>query len=222
MPEQRLTRAQQIANNLRDELGNGSWTAGARLPSEAAMASSLSVSRSTVREAVRLLQSLGLLEVRHGNGTFVRAINQRDAVFERELQGFQFADLVGACQAIELNAVVLWDSRNDTRSLMNLATAGVRAAQSPSGPDLEIDRRFHAALVSGTNNELLHQLHRQLSAAIRAGGSDDMTNRKLACWAKPDLHQLVARALTTRDLSVAAVAVRKQFLNADGTSTTDV
>ena len=55
-------------------LRSGAYRVGDRLPSEPELGAELGVSRSTVREAVRELTSLGVLEIQHGRGTFVRSL----------------------------------------------------------------------------------------------------------------------------------------------------
>ena len=64
----------QVADALCGMLRSGSYRVGDRLPSEQELGAELGVSRSTVREAVRELSSLGVLEIRHGRGTFVRSL----------------------------------------------------------------------------------------------------------------------------------------------------
>lgn len=65
------TRAQWLSADLRRRLLGGEWPAGARLPSETDLATSYQVSRVTVRTALKSLESQGLVDIRHGAGTFV-------------------------------------------------------------------------------------------------------------------------------------------------------
>src|SRR5205085_9684025 len=70
------TNAQQslrhrIAERLRELLLSGEYMAGARLPSEPALARSLGVSRSSLRAAIAVLEADGLLHRLHGSGTYV-------------------------------------------------------------------------------------------------------------------------------------------------------
>jgi DNA-binding GntR family transcriptional regulator len=62
----------RIATDLRTQIDNGSLTPGDALPSEAAIAEAYGVARGTVRAALALLQSEGLIETHHGKGRFVR------------------------------------------------------------------------------------------------------------------------------------------------------
>src|SRR5438093_12123442 len=63
---------EQVLRQLRRLIDQGELGPGAQLPGERELADRLGVSRGTVREAVQFLQALGLVEIRHGSGTFVR------------------------------------------------------------------------------------------------------------------------------------------------------
>lgn len=72
---------QQIADLLRNRIDDGTYTPASALPSEPELARELGVSRVTVNRAIGLLRGEGLVRVRRGSGTFVRAIPRilRDA-----------------------------------------------------------------------------------------------------------------------------------------------
>ena len=68
---QPLTRAQWLAADLRGRVLSGEWERGARVPSETELAASYQVSRVTARTALKSLEAQGLVDIRHGAGTFV-------------------------------------------------------------------------------------------------------------------------------------------------------
>lgn len=68
---------QGICDTLRAEIAQGTWQAGARLPTEAAFAARFDVNRHTVRRALRALAEDGLVQARRGAGVFVRAVPLR-------------------------------------------------------------------------------------------------------------------------------------------------
>lgn len=68
---ERRSMAQQVRDDLRDKMQSGTLAAGSRLPSEPESCEIYGVSRATVREAYRLLEQEGLVEVRRGSGRFV-------------------------------------------------------------------------------------------------------------------------------------------------------
>ena len=69
---QRAGKKNQVFEQLRDRIMERTWLPGAKIPSENALAVALGVSRVSIREALHMLASLGLLETRHGEGSYVR------------------------------------------------------------------------------------------------------------------------------------------------------
>ncbi|MFI6867679.1 FadR/GntR family transcriptional regulator [Nocardia sp. NPDC050406] len=65
--------SQQVADTLREKITRGEWPIGTRIPAEPELISALGVGRSTVREAVRALVQVRMLEPRPGDGTYVRS-----------------------------------------------------------------------------------------------------------------------------------------------------
>src|SRR6516225_3618875 len=63
----------QIADHLRDAIGQGRLAPGDQLPSEAQLMAHYGVARMTARNALRLLQDEGLITAEHGRGVYVRA-----------------------------------------------------------------------------------------------------------------------------------------------------
>jgi GntR family transcriptional regulator len=72
-PQAPLPAYHQLANHMRDRIRTGELAAGARMPSENELMSSLGLARMTVRHAYQLLRDEGLIEAQQGKGVFVRA-----------------------------------------------------------------------------------------------------------------------------------------------------
>ena len=62
----------QALEQLRARINNGTWEVGQRLPTEPELAAELGISRNTVREAMRVLAFAGLIEIRQGDGSYLR------------------------------------------------------------------------------------------------------------------------------------------------------
>jgi len=73
----------QVIDQLRQAIADGEWPVGQRIPAEPELVAALGVGRNTVREAVRALSHAGLLEVRQGDGTFVRATSELSGALRR-------------------------------------------------------------------------------------------------------------------------------------------
>jgi GntR family transcriptional regulator, transcriptional repressor for pyruvate dehydrogenase complex len=70
-PPQKTRLHEGIVDQLRDRILSGGYRPGEKLPTERDLAESLAVNRSTVREALKKLEMLGLVEIRHGDGVYV-------------------------------------------------------------------------------------------------------------------------------------------------------
>ena len=69
--------------SLRHAIETEQWPVGGRLPVESELSEALGVSRNTVREAVRVLAHVGMLETRQGDGTYVRATRDAGETLKR-------------------------------------------------------------------------------------------------------------------------------------------
>jgi DNA-binding FadR family transcriptional regulator len=70
----------QVFSSLRSQIMNGGLTPGAKMPSHAELSKKMQVSSTVIRDAIGKLCSIGLVEVRHGSGTFVRGANLQTAI----------------------------------------------------------------------------------------------------------------------------------------------
>ncbi len=85
VPPLEKTRSASVADDLRDAILRGDFTAGERLPAERELAAKLGVGRSTVREAVAKLAQLGLVSIVHGGGATVRPVEDANLDVLRHL-----------------------------------------------------------------------------------------------------------------------------------------
>ncbi|MEU3600613.1 GntR family transcriptional regulator, partial [Streptomyces sp. NPDC006798] len=76
---------QQVADAIRQGIEEGEYPPGSPLPSEAQLIEEYQVSRPTVRNAVAALRSEGLIEVRHGKGSFVKGVTAPHLAIDRTL-----------------------------------------------------------------------------------------------------------------------------------------
>ena len=70
-PVKKESVSEQVFNQMKDQILNGAWTPGQKLPSETELAKIFNVSRVTIRNALQRLSTMGLIETRFGEGSFV-------------------------------------------------------------------------------------------------------------------------------------------------------
>ena len=68
-PVSRVTLGEQVAAQLAEQISEGRWKPGDRLPSESELCSTMGIGRSTLREALKSLAFVGLVQMRPGEGT---------------------------------------------------------------------------------------------------------------------------------------------------------
>lgn len=137
---------------------------GDPLPPEGQLVDDLGVGRSSVREAVKSLQSLGIIDVRQGNGLFVRELNF-DPMIETFKYGMRFdtRTVVELLQIrIWLEAAVIGDAvkRIGKKQLKAMeAVLTTWEARNQNGEEfIELDEQFHRILYSVLENDTLMRL----------------------------------------------------------------
>ncbi|WP_275629670.1 FadR/GntR family transcriptional regulator [Pseudomonas sp. 273] len=194
---------------IRQRIDSGAWALGQRLPPEPELAEILGMSRNTVREAVRVLTFSGVLEVRQGDGTYVRACaDPLDTMLALARGSIEQA--LEARGVIEVEAARLAALRRSDADLAALRQALALSARHHGG-DLEAyvehDLAFHQRVVDSAHNPLLSELYRYFSRVIRAG-----LQRTISEPGRPqppfELHQRLLDALQRQDAEAAVAANR--------------
>jgi GntR family transcriptional repressor for pyruvate dehydrogenase complex len=142
---------------------NGDLKPGMRLPSEPQLVEMTGISRSSVREAVRGLQTMGLLEIRRGQGTFVREIESSSAVDAQMLLLLDnrqvLLDLMDVRQALEPLIARRAAEHADDEDKTRLRAALDQMKQAEYGQNWRpAHLEFHSALVDSTKNMLLMKI----------------------------------------------------------------
>ena len=199
---------------LRSQILTGAIPAGSRLPTERELAETLHVNRQVVREALKRLEFLELVEVRHGQGAFVQALSASSAlqVIEALLRDPAFV-------TFELLDQLLVFRRHVTLSVVELAARNRNDEQlerarrlledeAAEGTDpkraLDIDLRWNALLGEATAN-LLYQLVTNLFTKLVARLGPLYYNEERDHQRSMANHRELLQAIEARD---AAAAVR--------------
>lgn len=194
----------QAIGGMRALLDSGEWAVGTRIPPEPALAASLGVSRNTVREAVKALAHLGLLQVRRGDGTYVLATTEMQALMHRQLDRVEIGDLLEVRHLIEVRAAELAAQRRTEDDLASLdAAMGRRSAALAAGDGaafVAADVEVHVAVVAAAHNRVLADLYDGLVDTLAASIAP-ATDDPLAAE-----HHAVVEAVRAADPVAAAAA----------------
>ena len=161
----------QVIGQLRDAIAQCEWPIGQRIPTEAALAESLGVGRNTVREAVRALAHSGLLEVRQGDGTYVRATSEVSCA-TRRLCGSELREVLGVRRSLEVEAARLAATVRTEEELATITELLDQRDEAYRVEDIEtfvrVDTEFHLAVVRAGHNALLTELYRGILEVVTA------------------------------------------------------
>jgi DNA-binding FadR family transcriptional regulator len=162
----------QVIRQLREQITNGEWPIGGRIPPEPELATQLGVGRNTLREAVKALSHAGLLECRQGSGTYVLADSELPSAVARRVADAEFQDVLEVRRAFEVEAARLAARRRTPKDLIALDEALARREEAWQSGDavqfVEADSTLHEAIVAAAHNQILADLYADFGAAVRA------------------------------------------------------
>ena len=163
-------RARETVRRLQRDITSGRWPVDSRIPKEDDLAAELGVGRSTVREAVRSLAHLGMLEPAPGRGTFVRSLNPVSGMLSDFASQHSFADILAVRRALEAQAAALAAVSVDAAGLARLREAHEADVADRGGAERgRTPGQFHALVVELAGNQLLGELYAGLVGALRTG-----------------------------------------------------
>lgn len=207
----RLSLVETATAALRAEIESRRWAIGDRIPPEPKLAELLQVSRGTVREAVRALSFAGILEVRQGDGTYVRAMVDHTEVLRRLGHAELHHHLEVRCM-LEVEAARLAALRRSPHDLARLhqlldARHDRRPDEDPIQAFVERDLAFHSAIADAAHNPALREMYRLFADTIRADLPSTVGNADLP---EPDDadHEAIVTAIADRDAGRAERAAR--------------
>jgi GntR family transcriptional regulator, transcriptional repressor for pyruvate dehydrogenase complex len=205
---------------FRDKLVAGELKAGDRLLPERELALALGVSRPVLREALRSLAMLGLLDIQHGRGAFVRAADA--SVLGQALtlclapEPNILDDVLQARIAIECQAIRLACARASERDLQALAGMLDRLVDSLDDPAKggQADYAFHLAIVRASGSSALMKIYEAISPLLMRSHVE----RRRDTFREPaitshlvEAHRAVFLSLLRRDPDAAESRLREHF-----------
>jgi GntR family transcriptional repressor for pyruvate dehydrogenase complex len=164
-PVSRVTLGEQVAAQLAEQITEGRWRPGDRLPSESDLCTVMGIGRSTLREALKSLAFVGMVQMRPGEGTYVvdgtqvlvERLNTRGLLrTERELEDVGEARLILETELAALAAERMEPA--DLENLEEILAQMQRCLEDGSRDYAVLDVEFHLAVAKSSKNRLLHEL----------------------------------------------------------------
>ncbi len=220
---------EQVIEHLNNAISSGSYIIGAKLPAEPQLMEELGVGRSTIREAIRVLAHSGVLEVRQGDGTYVRALPASGEPLALRLRRARFRETQEVRRMLEIEIVRLAAERHREEDLhvirgcLDLRQEALVRGDFTAALDADI--KFHCAVAEATGNTVLSDLYRAFALNLREAlatrwevaesdpsGTEDMHGlhiRLLDAIAVYDTAEAVKTTITLLDRHDAALLKEK-------------
>jgi len=182
------------------------------------LAEQLAVGRPVIREAIKVLTTLGILESRGGSGTYVKSVHHVEPFAIGLPDGgppFRMLHLLEVQEVIEPRAAWLAATRAGERELAEIETARQRLEMHDRDWKLvaRLDLEFHAAIFRGARNPVLTLIHESVMGRILASLSDTVRFSPCAERLRSD-HLLIAEAILRRQADAAEQAMRNHWKSA--------
>ena len=200
--------AELVVAHIRGLIDQGQLKPGDRLPAERELAVQIGVSRPSVRAGLRALAAMGVVQSRHGAGTFIRSgppvLGSEPLSFLAALHGFTRDEMFEARRVLEVGVAGLAAERATGEHLASIAEeiTGMYASLEEPHAFLRHDIRFHRAVATASGNPILASLVEMVSALFyeqrrkTAGRARDLRE-------SAEMHRTIYNALRIRDVERA-------------------
>lgn len=162
----------EVLDQLQALIASGRYPSGAKLPPEPELMKLLQVGRSTVREAVKILVHAGLLEVRQGDGTYVKASATGFMAIQPALIPQKYEQLLEVRAILEIEAAGLAALRRTDEDLHAMRTRldqrNEALEKGRYAEYVEKDILFHLAIAEASHNEVLLAVYQGIAQSLRS------------------------------------------------------
>jgi GntR family transcriptional repressor for pyruvate dehydrogenase complex len=216
--------AAKVVAALREKIRSGTLSAGARLPTEHAMAQHFGVSRTVIREAIAALKAEGLVETRQGSGAFLRRPEPKsepgfriDPLTREAVRNL--LNLIEVRRVIEAEIAALAAAHRSRSQLdeIRAALARIEAAVAAGGDGVEEDVDFHLALARATGNPywagMVEMFAGQLRAAVAVTRANEARRADFATEVRHE-HDRILAAIAAGNPEAARAAAAEHMSRA--------
>lgn len=204
--------AELVVRHVRELIEAGSLGPGDRLPPERELALRVGVSRPSVRAGLRALSAMGVVQSRHGAGTFIRSgpptLGSEPLTFLAALHGFSRDEMFDARRVLEVGVAGLAaeHATGDQLATISEEITGMYASMDDPQTFLLHDIRFHRAVAAASGNPILASLVEMVSGIFYEQRRKTASNGRDLKEAA-DLHRSLYHALRQRDTERARAAM---------------
>lgn len=163
---QKKSLADMVAEQLKQQIVEGVYKIGDKLPTEPELMKTFKVGRSSIREAGKLLVNMGVVQVRQGSGTFVADPSDNDDV-SIKMSNANRTELDEVRKILDIAIVEKAVARKTEKDIERMQSSlEARKANAKNGllkECIEADLNFHIAIADATHNRILADIYRSAS-----------------------------------------------------------
>lgn len=159
-PVKKIDIRTQAATALQNHILLNSFKPGDKLPSERALAEKLNIGRNSLREALRKLEAIGMVEVINGKGTFIKKVTENIVNLQIEATKVNFLELLQIRRVLEnlvIDNIIKNATENDFKTFKKKLMKFENACET--GINIEdSDTEFHHSIYKANGNHALYEL----------------------------------------------------------------
>lgn len=162
--------SKQVSDKLENMITTGKYMVGQKIPTEPELMKIFQVSRNTVREAVQSLTWSGILEVKQGDGTYVRSANRFHANIQQKCAQVSIGDITEARNCIEVTIAHLAAIRREEEDISKITNAYAKRKDLKAGckENTQADMKFHMSIAEACHNAILIDFYQSISEYLES------------------------------------------------------
>lgn len=206
----------RVVNHIRGLIESGTLQPGDRMPPEREFARKLRISRASLRTGIGYLAAMGVMDVRHGVGTFVAdgppEIGKSSLSLLGALHGFQSWQMFEARRILESELAALAAERGKEQHLASLSEEVAEMYATVENPIeyLIHDVRFHRVIAQASGNPILAALMETITSALY-DERRKTAERSRDLRQSADLHREIYRAIRSRNPAEARAVMERHL-----------
>ncbi len=201
---------------VKERIAKGELHSGEKLPTERELAEVLSVGRYSIREAIRIMDALGMIESRQGSGNYLIANIEKSLIESMELmlllKEIDYSQISKLRRAIELYTYDCAFQQMSDSDLKELADIREGMGNSIGDEKVLLDKKFHDKITEGSGNTLIISIMASLSSVCRRQIEEVITNSgPETAQQLMKVHEDMLRGLVIKDLSLGIQAINRHY-----------
>ncbi|MBN7773613.1 FadR/GntR family transcriptional regulator [Clostridium aminobutyricum] len=206
----------KVINYIKELIGKGDLHSGDKLPTERELAETLSVGRYSIREALRIMDAMGMIESRQGSGNYLITNIEKNLtetmalmLLVKQVDYLQISQLRRAIELYAYGCAMRYLSDSQLKDLTDL----VEKMKQNTGRDKALlDKQFHDRIIAGSKNTLIisimDSLSKVCSELIEKVVTESAPERELTLMTT---HENIVKGLVTKDLSLGIQAIHLHY-----------